>query len=126
MILGIVRSVLLRWRFRSSPCELPRNFSMLGCNLAERQAYRCIAFADKDFNLISDVGLNVNAHFIGQDGTETGFDGTWMSALGFTWSEGNTVRTATITVKQVRFFTPSQRLQSSAQKVSFSFKACLL
>jgi hypothetical protein len=70
--------------------------------------------ADRDFNLISDVGLNVNAHFIGQDGTETGFDGTWMSALGFTWSEGNTVRTATITVKQVSSFTPSQKMQSSA------------
>jgi hypothetical protein len=59
------------------------------------------------------VGLNVNAHFIGQDGTETGFDGTWMSALGFTWSKSNTVRSATITSKQVSLFIPTQGCSES-------------
>jgi hypothetical protein len=43
----------------------------------------------------------VNAHFIGQDGVETGFDGTWMSALGIKWNEGFNTRHLTVTVKQV-------------------------
>ncbi|GAQ86617.1 hypothetical protein KFL_003000100 [Klebsormidium nitens] len=55
---------------------------------------------DRDFNLITDQGLTMNAHFIGQDGLETGFDGTWMSALGFMWAENGGVRSATFTVKE--------------------------
>ncbi|GAQ81085.1 hypothetical protein KFL_000700220 [Klebsormidium nitens] len=55
---------------------------------------------DRDFNLITDQGLTMNAHFIGQDGLETGFDGTWMSALGFMWAEKGAVRSATFTVKE--------------------------
>ncbi|GAQ91955.1 hypothetical protein KFL_008900020 [Klebsormidium nitens] len=53
----------------------------------------------RDFTLITDKDLNVNAHFIGQDGTETGFDGTWMSALGVTWTqEDGVMRTLTISL----------------------------
>ena len=51
---------------------------------------------------MTDKDLNVNAHFIGQDGLATGFDGTWISALGIKWNEGARIRTLTVEVKQVR------------------------
>ncbi|GAQ88385.1 hypothetical protein KFL_004230080 [Klebsormidium nitens] len=41
---------------------------------------------NRDFTLISYQDLNVNAHFIGQDGKATGFDGTWMSEIGILWN----------------------------------------
>ena len=38
----------------------------------------------------------------GQISLSTGFDGTWISALGIKWNEGSTARELTIEVKQVR------------------------
>ncbi|GAQ83895.1 hypothetical protein KFL_001670060 [Klebsormidium nitens] len=54
---------------------------------------------DKHFTLITDRDLNLNAEFIGQDGTETGFDGTWISALGIKWNEGALTRKLSIFLK---------------------------
>ncbi|GAQ86041.1 hypothetical protein KFL_002670020 [Klebsormidium nitens] len=55
---------------------------------------------NKHFSLVTDKDINVNAHFIGQDGKATGFDGTWISALGFKWNEGANERELTVEVKQ--------------------------
>lgn len=46
--------------------------------------------------------MNVNAHFIGQDGKATGFDGTWMSKIGILWNSSNgRVQNLTASVHQV-------------------------
>ncbi|GAQ78643.1 putative root cap family protein [Klebsormidium nitens] len=44
---------------------------------------------EKSFCLISDKAFHLNAHFIGQNGLETGMDGTWMDQLGFVFVAGN-------------------------------------
>ncbi|GAQ81227.1 putative root cap family protein [Klebsormidium nitens] len=44
---------------------------------------------EKSFCLISDKAFHLNAHFIGQNGLETGMDGTWMDQLGFVFVSGS-------------------------------------
>lgn len=63
----------------------------------------------------------MNAHFIGQDGVETGFDGTWMSALGMKWNEGFNTRQLTVTVKQVISTLFEGNLKTSFPLVSEEF-----
>jgi hypothetical protein len=44
---------------------------------------------DRDFCIVSDAGLHINAHFIGNHNLDTKRDFTWVQALGVTFGDGH-------------------------------------
>jgi hypothetical protein len=44
---------------------------------------------DRDFCIVSDAGLHINAHFIGNRNSNTKRDFTWVQALGVTFGNGH-------------------------------------